>query len=131
MATIGKPDNLTSRQRKAIAALLTSGDIKSAAVTAGIGARTLYRWMTLPEFRAALLEAEGDAIDAATRRLLTLQTPAIDVLETTMSDRESPPAVRLRAAQSVLDYLLRLRELRNVEDRLAALEARINVNKHR
>ncbi len=40
-----------------------------------------------------------------------------------MEDATARPDVRLRAAQSILDYLLRSRELRNVEERRARLEA--------
>lgn len=113
--------DLTPRQRRALAALLTSRDVKAAAEASGVGARTLYRWLDLPAFRAALAAAEGDAIDQATRNLITLTQPAIGVITQTMRET-NPAAVRLRAAQSVLDYLLKLRELRNVEERLEALE---------
>lgn len=123
-------DILTPRQQRAIAAILTARSLPDAALVANISLRTLRRWFNDSAFRAALLEAEGSAIDQATRRLLTLQAPAIEVLESTMAEGVNP-AVRLRAAQSVLDYLLKLRELRNVEERLSALEASINVKRHR
>jgi hypothetical protein len=125
MASNGTPGKLLPRQRRAIVALLTSKDVKAAAELAKVGERTLYRWMQMPAFRLALLSAEGDAIDQATRQLITLQGPAIDVIAGILADQDNHPAVRLRAAQSVLDYLLRLRELRDVESRLAALEAKV------
>lgn len=114
---------LNSRQHRAITALLTTRNISEAATVAQVGERTLYRWLSEPAFRAALSAAEGAAIDAATRSLLALQAGAIDTIEALMNDSEQPGAVRLRAAQSVLDYLLQLRDLRNMENRLAALEA--------
>ena len=124
MAINGNP-GLTSRQRRAIAALLSSRDVKAAALAAHVGERTLYRWMGEPGFRAALSLAEGGAIDGATRRLLTLTDPAITTIALVMADHGNPAGVRLRAAQAVLDYLLRLRELRNIETRLEALERAI------
>jgi hypothetical protein len=45
------------------------------------------------------------------------------VLRKTMKSRAATAQDKLRAATSVLNYLLKLRELRNVEERLAALEA--------
>jgi hypothetical protein len=39
-----------------------------------------------------------------------------------LGDAKTSPAVRVRAAGAVLDYLLRLRELRNHEQRLSRLE---------
>jgi hypothetical protein len=113
---------LTGRQRKAIAGLLSSRNVQEAAIAAHVGERTLYRWLTFTDFRAALLDAEGQAIDAAARRLIAMQEQAIDTLARVLKDDQAGRAVQLRAAQAVLDYLLKLRELRNIEQRLIELE---------
>src|SRR3712207_516344 len=110
---------LNHKQQQAIAALLGSRNVEAAAKAAGIGERTLWRWMAEPEFAAALSAAEGAAIDAATRRLVHMQDGAIDTLQSVLDDPRATATVRLRAATAVLDYLLRLRELRNIEARLA------------
>lgn len=117
-----KPGKLPAKQVKAISALLSHRTQAEAACAAGIGERTLATWLTQPQFQTALRAAEGDAIDAAVREMLSLQGDAIDVLAGLMSDVEVKASVRLRAAQITLDNLLRLRELRNVEARLARLE---------
>ena len=62
-------DTLTTKQRKAIATMLTKPTTEAAAQAAGIAKRTLYRWLELPAFRDALKAAEGLAIDNAARRL--------------------------------------------------------------
>ena len=113
-------DNLTPQQRRAVRALLTCKTIQEAATTAQIAERTLYRWMQDAGFQAAVFAAEGELIDGATRRLLRLQDSAIDVLDDLLT--ATGDGVKLRAAQTVLDHLLRLRELRDIESRLAALE---------
>jgi len=119
---------LTPAQKRAISALLTSRDVRGAAEVAGVGERTLHRWLADdPLFRATLTAAEGEAIDATTRRLVGLQDGAIDTIKALLDDKTTPATVRLRAAAAVLDYLLKLRELRNVEARLAALEAVVAV----
>jgi hypothetical protein len=110
------------QQGKAIVALLSCKSVTEAARAAKVPERTLWRWLGDPAFRLNLVAAEADAIDQATRRLIALQEDAIGTVEAVMRDTEQPASVRLRAAQSVLDYLLRLRELRNVEARLQALE---------
>jgi hypothetical protein len=121
MATSG--NKLSLRQRRAIASLLSCRNIQEASKAARVGARTLYRWMSEDTFRTALLHAEDEAIDMATRRLVRLQALAIDELEFLLGmDSTASDGLRLRAAQSVLDYLLKLRELRNIETRLQALE---------
>lgn len=117
---------LNTRQRKAIAALLSSRDVRTAAAVAKVGARTLYRWLAESEpFRAALAEAEGNLIGEATRRLLSLAGDAVDVLEQVLSDPKATNYERLRAAQLTLDVLLKLREAMALEQRLAELEAAV------
>lgn len=113
---------LSAKQQRAILALLSTKSVSEAAQAAKVGERTLWRWLGEPMFRARLAGAEADMLDAATRRLLQLQDGAIETVQTIMQDAEASAGVRLRAAQAVLDYLLKLRELRNIEQRLAALE---------
>lgn len=114
---------LSAKQHRALSALLTSKSVAEAAAATGLGERTIYRWLTDPAFRQALSAAEGELIDAATRRLLTLQGTALDTLEAVLGDEDASAGVRIRAAQMVLDHLLKLRELRDIEQRLQALEA--------
>ena len=119
-------NGMTTKKHVAIAALLSSRNVVEAAKLAKVGERSLWRWLREPAFQAALTEAEGAAIDEATRRLIGLQSDAINVLQDTLTDRKALPGIRMRAAQSILDFLMRLRELRNVESRLAKLEAIIH-----
>lgn len=113
---------LSAKQQRAIVALLSTKSVAEAAEAAKVGERTLWRWLGEPVFRMHLAGAEADMLDAATRRLLQLQDGAIETVQAIMQDAEASAGVRLRAAQAVLDYLLKLRELRNIEQRLAALE---------
>ena len=113
---------ISGKQQRAILALLSTKNVAEAAVRAKVGERTLWRWLGEPMFRVQLAGAEADMLDAATRLLLQLQDGAIETVQAIMQDGETNASVRLRAAQAVLDYLLKLRELRNVEQRLTALE---------
>jgi hypothetical protein len=121
MTGTGERAQLRPAQQRAVVALLQFRNVAEAATATGTPARTIYRWLREEGFRAALVVAEGAAIDAATRRLVTLSGKAIDVFDGLL-DASSPPTVRLRAAAGVLEYLLRLRELRDLEARLTRLE---------
>lgn len=116
---------LSPKHNAAIAALIQARSITAASVMAGIPVRTLHRWLNNSEFRAALLAAEDSLIDASTRRLISLADGAIDTLEEVKNDPEASDVVKLRAAQAILDYLLKMRELRNIEARLSELEAAV------
>jgi hypothetical protein len=57
----GHGTKLARKQEEAIAALLTQRNIDDAARVAGIGPRTLLRWMKLSEFDCAYRKARRDA----------------------------------------------------------------------
>jgi hypothetical protein len=113
---------LSTKQRKALEALLQSGDASHAAAEAGIARDTLYRWMKRPVFREALREAEAGAIDEVARVLIRLSRSAVGTLAQAMADREAPLGPRIRAADITLSRLLQVRELATLEERLTALE---------
>jgi transposase len=114
---------LSTRQRRAIAALLNTGRIDEAAVVAGVGERTLHRWLAEDEpFQQALNAAEGRAIDEAVFRLGKLQSKALRELDNILDDPESTRTIKIRVARVVLEYGIRMRELRSFDSRLARVE---------
>lgn len=119
---------LTPKQQRALRALLTCKNVAEAAAAASVGERTLHRWRSEPEFRAALSLAEGELLDAATRRLLALHERAIDALEA-LIDGAQTDSVRLQAARVAIEASLKLRELRDIDQRIAALEAAMAAQK--
>jgi len=60
---------ISPRQQRAIAALLSEPRIQDAAATAGVGERTLRRWLRQPNFSRAYLECRREAVGQATARL--------------------------------------------------------------
>ena len=120
---------LTKNQTRAVKALLEHRTIEAAAQAVGIADRTLYRWLDDSVFRTALSAAEGAAIDKVTRRLITLATTALDAISDVMTHPAQRGASNKRlAAQALMDQLMKLRELRNIEQRLCTLEAAHAVN---
>jgi hypothetical protein len=61
--------------------------------------------------------------------LLSLHESAIDTFSDLLEAEGTSDTIKLRAAQAVLDNILKLRELRNVEARLEALELAYQVAK--
>lgn len=112
---------LTTRQRRSIAALLTERSLPDAARLANVGERTLYRWLEQPGYQKALRSAETEVIDAASRRLLIGQGKALDTLSKLMTSAESE-SVRRQAARDWIDLWLKIREFASFENRLAELE---------
>ena len=114
--------NLTPKQSKAALVLGATGDVSSAAKTAGVTRTTVYDWLTRAEFLAAVRGHEAATVDAVARRLVGFGDAAINTLATLMADETGPPSVRLRAAEAVLGNLIRIREHAELEARVVTLE---------
>ncbi len=110
------------KQEEAIAALLTHRSVEEAAKAAGIGTRTLLRWLQNPEFQTAYREARRAAFGQSIARLQQASTAAVSTLMKIMVDSNAPASVRVRAADSVLDHAKHAIEIEDVEVRVRALE---------
>jgi hypothetical protein len=113
---------LGRKQEDAIAALLTQRNVEEAARAAGVGVRTLLRWMKLPEFQSAYRQARRDAFGQAIARLQQGTSAAATTLLKVMIDPSAPVSVRVRAADSVLNHAAKAIEIEEIEARVTALE---------
>lgn len=116
---------LSTQQMKAIASLMLEPSAEEAAAAIGTGRTTIYRWLRDPDFLAELRLAETAAVDAASRRLASLSNQALAVIAGIMMDEAINASVRLRAAVSWLEQMVRIREATQLELRVAAIEASI------
>lgn len=114
--------SLGRKQEEAIAALLSQRNIEEAAKTAGIGGRTLLRWLKEPEFDKAYREARRDAFRQSISRLQHASGAAVSTLLKIMLDTNAPHSTRVRAADSVLDHAAKAIEIEDVEVRATELE---------
>ena len=116
---------LSARQRAFVAALASGLSHADAAATVGVTKRTASRYMAEPAIRAALGQAQADALGDVTRRMNAGSSEALDVLRDVMHDAKVPPGVRVRAAHGWLEASYKARELLGIEQRLEALEVAI------
>lgn len=104
-----------------IAALIASGTIAAAAEAAGISPRTIYERMRNREFKAAYRAAKSDLIRSAVFNIDARLTEAIDTIAEIMSDKQANPAIRLQAAQTILNNAQKFADrLKGEESSIAA-----------
>ena len=100
----GHGTKLGRKREDAIAGLLSQRNVDEAARAAGVGARTLWRWLQDPEFQAANREARRAALGQAIARLQQGVSAAATTLLKTMIDPNTPASVRVRAAECVMNH---------------------------
>lgn len=125
----GHGEKLGRKQEEAIAALLSQRNIEDAARVAGVGARTLLRWLQLPEFDAAYRGARRAAFRQSIARLQQASSAAVATLLKIMVDPNAPASTRVRAADSVLDHSAKAIEIEDIEVRVAELERTAEASK--
>ena len=118
----GNVAQLTPNQEEAILALLSNPTVEHAARAAKITPRTLYRYLKDPEFNAAYRQARWTAFGQCTARLQQASSAAVSALLKALVDPTTPAAVKVRAADSVLDHAVKALEIEDIAARLAELE---------
>ena len=78
-------------------------NLEESAKAAGISAATLKRWMQLPKFKAAYLQARREVVFQTNARLQQNSGAAASVLFKLMADPATPPSIRARTAQCILE----------------------------
>lgn len=125
----GHGSKLGRKQEEAIAALLTQRNIDEAASAAGVGTRTLLRWMKIPEFDAAYRAARRQAYGQSISRLQQATTAAATTLLKTLVDPATPASVKVRAAEAIFNHAAKAIEVEDIDARLRELEQAAEMNK--
>jgi hypothetical protein len=113
----------------AIAALLSQRNVDEAARSAGIGTRTLLRWMKDPEFDAAFRAARRAAFGQTTARLQQGSSAAATILMKLMLDANTPASTRVRAAEIIVNHAGKAIEIEDIEARVSELEQAAEASK--
>ena len=111
------------RMEQAIAALVSNHrNLEETAKVAGISVATLKRWMRLPEFKAAYLQARWEILFQANARVQINSGAAAAVLLKLMADPATPASVRARIALGLLELANQSLVSEDQEVRIVALE---------
>lgn len=103
-------------------ALACGATVEAAGRQCDLTERTVYRRLREPAFKARLQELRADMVRRSAGMLTAAAGEAVRTLLSLQKD-SAPPAVRLGAARAVLELGIKVRELADLEVRIAALEA--------
>ncbi len=113
---------LSGKQKRFVAALAAAGSVREAAALAGIGERTAWRYLGLPDVRAELGRIQDGVLSEATAACIRGMSGALATLESVMADPMASASARVAAARAILDAAARLAELQTFAQRIAKLE---------
>jgi hypothetical protein len=95
---------------------------EEAGESAGCCKRVVYKRLADPRFRLLVAEYRRTILDEAVGKLAVVAGKAVDVLSDALDDERA--TIRVRAAATLLDALLRVRTHTELDERLAELEKR-------
>ena len=106
-------------------ALACGASVEHAARKAGVGQRTVYRRLADAEFVRKLQDLRTEMVQRTAGMLSGAGLGSVKVLVDLQADVSVPAGVRRRSARDVLEMGLKFREATELEQRLAAVEARL------
>ncbi len=121
----GTLQELTPLQLGALDKLATSKNMAEAARAAGVGQSTIYKWMSEPAFKGALLALYQARFDAMNAESVRLGAKAFSTLEATLDSPTAPDWLKARVAGDILNFMLRINEATNVSLKLDMLAQRL------
>jgi hypothetical protein len=107
----------------AVLGLAVGKPVALVAKEAGVSVRTLHRWSARPEFRSRVTKVRGQLLDRALGRASAALAASFEVMARLLKAEDAD--LRLRAARSVVELTLKVREHAELEQRLAELEQRL------
>ena len=120
LAAHKQSSTLTERQLRSLPFLVGPGSLEEGRKAAKVSKDALYRWLRQPAFRAELRRQRDlvvtDALDVLKNRVIQ----AVEVLAELLGSQSE--VIRRGAACDILNYVLKIRETQDFEDRLEACE---------
>jgi len=101
--------------------LACGATVEGAARQCGVSESTVYRRLADPDFRRQIDNLRNEMVQRTAATLTAASSESVKTL-VTLQQPTSPAGVRLGAAKAVLEIGIKVREVADVEQRLAALE---------
>jgi len=118
------------RHRSQVVELTVLGhDAATIADRVKLSIRQVRRYLAEPAIRARIRELEDERLRAVARKAAALGGSAVVVLATIANDKGQPAAARVSAARGLLDVMVKIGEMADLIERIAALEERLGGQK--
>ena len=113
--------SLSAKQAKAVTALINGDKVAVAAKKAGVVERTVYDWLTQPEYKRAVNSGIAEIYESVIASAVRASTKGIEVLEEIVTDPDSSNRDRISAIKELLTTAERWQQ-KAIEQRISAIE---------
>ena len=119
--TVRNQTNIISeRQRRALPSLLSAKTITEGYELAGISKTQYYAWKKQPAFKAEYERQSNEIVKDSFSNLKRLAAQAVETMGNLLKSKSAH--VRFRAANAIIEHLIKVREQEDISDRIAELE---------
>jgi len=113
-------NHLTRKQLETIPHLIGARNLEEGRLKAKVSKSVLFKWLKDPVFTCELERARTVVINDALERLKAALSGAVEgLIDLTESDKDS---IKYQACSKIVEHFLRIKELEELGDRVAALE---------
>lgn len=120
---------LSSKQLKSIPFLIGAKTYQEGCKKARIATKTYYEWLKNPVFRDELKQQRDNVIEDALEALTGHITKAVETLGELLASSDSDSLKRL-LAKDIIGYVIKARELEDMDKRLTAIEELIKYRRN-
>jgi len=113
-------EKLSDRQLRTIPIILSTPSLTEAGRKANVSRSQLLRWMAEEAFLEELEKTRDQMLEVSLDTLQAGAKEAVETLLRLLKDRHK--GIKLKAADRTLFYVLRVKELRDIEARVSLLE---------
>lgn len=127
----GGPDSgpearLSGKQMALLLELVGNPDVEQARSASGVSRATAYRWLNEPDFQEALTRRRNEVLAAALATVKSHAARAASQLAGLLETTDE--RLRRQVCNDLLAHALKVREMEDLESRLAALEKAMKVH---
>ena len=120
-------EKLTARQLKAIPFIVSSPTYTEGMQKAKVNRSTFYKWLKDPDFKTELDRERDEVASEAFGVLSQSLTKAVETLVGLLNNKDD--RLKRLTAKDIIDFIIRHKEIEDLEKRLAAIEQRLDNRK--
>jgi len=110
------------KKTEMIAAIIGARTLADASVKCGVPVRTLYRYLSKPDFARELNDAKSQMLNSAIDKMAEASFEAVEGLIAIGKDGDATSSARVTAWRSIIELAIRGNENRQIIEKLEELE---------